>query len=102
MNGESLWNKIMEELVKGSLEVKTRTGLWVKAYLKNNSLYIEKAIDNAPSSKINKSRNISKKDFLTVYSYYDRWIDQEKGIRHEVTSLSQNTAYIFALISHFK
>lgn len=32
---------------------------------------------------------------------YDRWFNRETGIIHEVSRKSRNTAYIFALITHF-
>lgn len=63
---------------------------------------MNKAIENSPSSKISNQRQISKKELLFVYSYYDRWVNGEVGIRQEVSSKSRNTAYIFAIIDKYK
>lgn len=49
---------------------------------------------------MSKQRSISENDFLQVFSYYDRWINGEVGIRYEVSRRSRNTAYIFALINN--
>jgi len=101
MNGEVLWNTVISGLSSSREEIQTTTGLWLRASSHDGRLYIDKAIDNMPSSKLSMQRAISKKDFLFVYSYYERWISGEKGVRHEVSRKSRNTAYIFALINRF-
>lgn len=83
-------------------EVQTKTGLWFKVSSNGEQLIIDKAQDNKPSSKLSSQRTIIKKDFLTVYAYYDRWNNGEKGISKEISSKSQNTAYIFALINRYQ
>jgi len=101
MGGEALWNRIVEVLPVSGEEIQTSTVLWFKASSSDIRLYINKAVDHAPSSKLSMQRSISKKDFLLVYSYYDRWVNGEAGIRHEVSSKSRNVAYIFALIDKY-
>ena len=98
MDGETLWNSIIANLSSSGEEIQTTTGLWFRASSHDGRLYVDKATDNTPSSELSMQRVISKKDFLFVHSYYDRWINGEKGVRHEVTTKSRNTAYIFALI----
>lgn len=102
MNGETLWNKIISGLPSSGVELQTKTGLWFKASSERERLYVDRATEHSPSSKISVQRPISKNDFLFVYSYYARWISKEKGIGKEVSQKSMNTAYIFALIARFQ
>ena len=101
MSGEALWNSIIEVLPVSGEEIQTTTGLWFKASSNDSRLYIDRAVENAPSSKLTMQRSISKEDFLLVYSYYDRWVNGEVGVRHEVSRKSRNTAYIFALLDKY-
>lgn len=82
--------------------MQTTTGLWFRASSDNEKLYVDRAKYNRPSSELSTQRSISKNDFLFVHSYYDRWINGEVGVRHEVSRKSRNTAYIFALIGKFQ
>lgn len=102
MNGEVLWDRIIEVLSVSGEEVQTTTGLWFIAASQNGRVCVDKALKNTPSSELSKKRSISKKDFLLVYTYYDRWINGETGTRYEVSRKSRNTAYIFALIDMFR
>lgn len=101
MGGEALWNRIIEVLPLAGEDMQTTTGLWFKASSNNGRLYVDRAAEHAPSSEISTQRSISKKDFLFVYSYYDRWVKGEVGVRHEVSRKSRNTAYIFALLDKY-
>jgi len=96
-----LWNRIIEVLPVSGEEIQTTTGLWFKASSSDGRLYIDKAADHTPCSELSMQRYISKKDFLLVYSYYDRWVNGEVGLRHEVSRKSRNTAYIFALVEKY-
>lgn len=101
MSGEALWNDFIEVLPVSGEEIQTTTGLWFKASSIDGRLYVDKAVDHVPSSELSMQRSISKKDFLLVLSYYDRWVNGEVGVRHEVSRKSRNTAYIFALIDKY-
>lgn len=101
MSGEALWNIIISGLSSSGEEIQTTTGLWFRALSHDERLYVDRATDNTPSSELSMERSISKKDFLFVHSYYDRWVNGESGVRHEVSRKSRNTAYIFALIDRF-
>lgn len=101
MDGEVLWNGIISNLSSYGEELQTTTGLWFSASSDKGKLYVDKATSHFPSSKLSIRRPISKNDFLLVYSYYDRWVNGETGVRHEVSRKSRNTAYIFALIEKF-
>lgn len=84
MKGEALWNKVLTELSSEGEELQTRTGLWFRALVKGSNLFIDRAIEHAPSSNLSMARNITKNDFLFVYSYYDRWVKGEKGVRQRL------------------
>lgn len=101
MSGEALWNIIISGLSSSGVELQTTTGLWFRGSSLDGRLYVDRATENTPSSELSKQRSISKKDFLFVHSYYDRWVNGEPGVRHEVSRKSRNTAYIFALIDKF-
>lgn len=101
MSAEALWNIVVSGLSTSGEELQTTTGLWFRASSYDGRLYVDKATDNTPSSQLSMQRSISKKDFLFVHSYYDRWVNGESGVRHEVSRKSRNTAYIFALIDKF-
>lgn len=101
MNSEELWNIVISELSSSREELQTTTGLWFRVSFHDGRLYVDRATNNTPSSELSMQRTISKKDFLFVHSYYDRWINGETGVRHEASRKSRNTAYIFALIDRF-
>lgn len=101
MNGEELWNIVISRILSTEKELQTKRGFWFRVISKGGKLYVDKAVQNSPSSKITKQRPISKKDFIFVFSYYERWVRGEAGIREEVAQKSQNTSYIFAIINHF-
>lgn len=101
MGGEALWNRIVKVLPVSGEEIQTTTGLWFNTSSDDGRLYVEKAVEHEPSSELSMKRSISKKDFLLVFSYYDRWVNGEVGVRHKVCSKSRNTAYIFALIDKY-
>lgn len=101
MDGQLFWSKIIAQLTDGK-EIQTTRGLWFRAFVVNNNLYIDQAIDEIPSSQISKRRMITKKDFLFVYSYYEAWASGERGITQTVSKQSQNVSYIFAIIKAFQ
>lgn len=100
MSGETLWSRVITGLSSSGEDLQTTTGLWFRASVQGEKLYIDSS-EHTPSCNLSKQRAISKKDFLFVYSYYDRWVNGETGVRHEVSRKSRNTAYIFSLISRF-
>lgn len=101
MSGETLWIRVISGLSSAGEDLQTTTGLWFRASAQGEKLYIDSTTEHTPSCNLTRQRSISKKDFLFVYSYYDRWVNGETGVRHEVSSKSRNTAYIFSLISRF-
>jgi len=101
MTGETLWNIIIDSLTSSEEELQTTTGLWFKVSSSNGKLYVNRATRHEPSSKLTTERVISKRDFLYVNSYYDRWTKGDTGIRYKVSRKSRNTAYIFALVEKY-
>lgn len=101
MNNEALWNYVISALSSSGEEIQTTTGLWFTASSRDGRLYVDRAINNSPSIDLSMKKAISKKDFLFERSYYDRLVNGETGVRHEVSRKSRNSAYIFALIDKF-
>lgn len=101
MTGEALWNSITKLSSIGE-EFQTTNGFWFSAIFNSGKLYIDRATNHTPSVRLTQRRPIIKKDFLYVYSYYERWVNGEPGIRQLVSSKSKNTTYIFAVIKKFK
>ena len=101
MDGETLWDRILSNLSSSGEELQTTTGRWFRAISECDKLFVDKAQKHTPSSKLSMKRPISKKDFLIVHSYHDRWANGETGVRQEVIGKSRNSAYIFALIDKF-
>jgi len=101
MNGETLWNRILSNLSSSGDELQTTTGRWFRAISEREKLFVDKAYNHTPSCELTLKRSISKKDFLVVHSFYDRWVIGETGVRQTVIGKSRNTAYIFALINKF-
>lgn len=106
MDYEALWYKILISLGVCNVEIHTvpstnRTPLWLLVSRNNDMIMASCAADHRPSVDISSPRNITKHDFLTVASYYERWHTGETWLRQETRELSRNTAYIFALIAAF-
>lgn len=107
MNAERMWDNIFARLNETPEDVSTvpsnkRAPLWFFAYIENGRLYIQNSINYEPSTKMSQRREISKNNFIPVYSYYHRWANGERNLRQEVRTISRNTAYIFALISKYE
>lgn len=58
MSGEALWNRIIVLPISGQ-EIQTTTGLWFKASSIDGRLYIDKAVDHAPSSELSMQRSMA-------------------------------------------
>lgn len=107
MSTNRVWNNIISSLNvmpagMPAIPSNNREPLWFKAFIENDALFVDNAINHRPSTHMSKSRKISKKNFDTAYSYHHRWSNGERHLRQEVRTLSRNTAYIFALISRFE
>lgn len=107
MKEQNLFEKIKSHLNCSSIELPTvptgnRKPLWFKVYREDDTLMVDCAVKHSPPCNISLPRKITQSDFELVYSYYDRWVAGEIGVRHEVSRKSQNTAYIFGLIEEFK
>ena len=106
MDADTIYNNILKNVGEGFIETSTmprntKKPLWYKVYADDGIIYVDKATRHQPSSNISNPRRISRKDFSFVHSYYNRWAEEEIGIRHEVSRSSRNTTYIFGLINKF-
>lgn len=105
MDFEKMWDSILEKAAFESFAVSTvpqnnRTPLWFNVSKNELQLIVDNCLNRKPSVKLSGSRRITKKDFLNVAEYYQRWSNGDTYLRQEVRGQSRNTAYIFGLISH--
>lgn len=97
--GDMYWNKMTSKLSGENIEVQTlKHGLWFHAYYENDCIYVEKAKNNEPSCCITAKRKITEDKFKMVFPYFK----EKNTLRKEAVKISQNTAYIYALINHFE
>ncbi len=97
--GDKDWNKIISKLSIESVEVQTlKHRLWFHAYYENGCVYVEKSKNNTPSCCISAKRKITEDKFKAVFPYYE----EKSTLRKEAVKISQNTAYIYALINYFE
>jgi len=102
MDGTELWDAIFEKLSEKDMQLRTKQGLWFKAFVKKGKLYVDGSPDYTPACDIKRPRPISEKEFLQVFSCYDRWAAGTTGIRQIISQKSISAAYIFALIDLVK
>jgi hypothetical protein len=104
LNAREIWNYLLKRVNESEFEIHTvpknrRKPRWFVVIGKDESIIIQEAKINRPSVELSTERKLTFKDFEFVYSYYDRWLTGEVGVRQEVTRSSRNTAYILALIA---
>ena len=102
MNGEQLWEDIFARLESKEEQLRTKNGLWFRAFVKKAKLYVDGSPDYTPACDIKRPRPISEKEFMQVFACYDRWISGITGIRQIISQKSISAAYIFALIDLVK
>ena len=109
MNNEaeanSLWQNILTELKLNPQEIHTTKkcgdiGIWISVEADNDTVIINRAKQNSPSSSISEPRNITKSESLKLYPNYFKW-REGKMSRAQARGGSMNSSYIFALISKF-
>lgn len=99
MDAEKAWQSLIAESSEKPILLKTKTGLNFKLTTDGRILIVDKSEIN-PSSKIKSPRTIYKNNFIKVFSYYDRWANNEKGISKEITAITVNSVYIMAAIAY--
>jgi len=102
LNGNELWEAVFTRLESKEEQLRTKYGLWFKAYVKKGKLYVDGTVEYYPSCDIKRPRPISEKEFMQVYSCYDRWAGGTVGIRQIISQKSISAAYIFALMDLVK
>ena len=102
MNGDQLWDEINARLSLKEEQLRTKNGLWFRAFVKKGKLYIDGSAEYTPACDIKRPRPISEKEFMEVFSCYDRWVSGAVGIRQIISQKSISAAYIFALIDLVK
>ncbi|MDF2607132.1 MAG: hypothetical protein K0S34_1327 [Bacillales bacterium] len=99
---ETVYQDVISSLSRSEGIFQTKRGLYFKAVVKNQVIYIEKASDYTPSSKLSAPRPISKKEFLAVCPYFERWLNEERGITTEICKHSMNHVYVLSILKKFK
>jgi len=104
---EQIWKRIVAQLQEAPVELRTvpsnkREPLWFCVVGKNGDLYVQNARSHEPSVRLSQCRRISKREFLSVYPHYQRWVKGERHVRQEARACSMNTAHIFGLIVYFE
>lgn len=102
MNYEAMWEKLYRILSQEEALVQTPTGLWFKAYVKNQGVFVAAADGKSPGCRISKPRPITKEDFMMVASYRDGWIHNIAAEKQKAREASQNTAYIIGLMMKYE
>lgn len=95
---------IISKLIDGNIELPTvpktkKTPVWFTAATDGNTIFINEAVNNRPSSKLMNERKLTYKEFQKVYPLYLR---REKGelVSSQVTAITRNQVYYFSLIKH--
>ena len=107
ITASELWNYITADLKNDSKEIQTIDkdgntfgGKWFTAYSSGDSICIDKAKSNSPSSSIKNIHVISKAEFSALYSNYFKWRAGTMQ-RNVAKGKSMNSSYIFAIINAF-
>ena len=109
MNNEfeavSLWQSLLIELKRNPQEIHTTkkcgdVGIWISVEAGNDTVIVNRAKQNSPSSSISEPRSITKSEFVKLYPNYFKWRKGEMT-RNQAKGGSMNSSYIFALISKF-
>ena len=96
------WADIIEAL---SSPIELQTGKqqkWFRASEKKGYIFIDNAVDHRPSCELSMPRPIRADEYIRMYPYYQRWMSGEPGVRMAALNESQNSTYIFALMSYFE
>jgi hypothetical protein len=104
MSCERVWNTIINKLTEGSIELPTtpktqKTPVWFSASTDGHSIFINRAINNKPSSQLSMERKLTYNTFQKVYPLYLRR-EQGEPVSREVTALTVDQVYYFSLIKH--
>lgn len=104
MDVEKAWNTIIENLRGKAIELHTvpktkKIPLWFTASTDGNIVFIDKAVDNKPSSNLSMKRRLTYKTFEKVYPLYLRRAKGEH-VSSEVAHITVDQVYFFSLIEH--
>jgi hypothetical protein len=105
MTSLQAWNAIVSRLSGNRVDLPTvqktnKTPVWFSATTNGDAIFINKAIDHQPSSKLSMQRILKYSTFEKVYPLYLRRENGE-SVSSEVTAITVNQVYFFSLIKHF-
>ena len=102
-----LWHNILSKLNGSPQEIQTVNktgsaagGKWFQVNVVDDTVYIDEAMINTPSSRLTNIRAISKTEFMALYPNYFKWRAGTMS-REQAKGNSMNSSYIFALINSF-
>lgn len=103
MDAVEMWNRIIERAKTNSFEVHTvplnkKTPLWFQISTDGNSIIVNPARDNEPSSTFKMPRIIKLREFKRIFPYYDLRL-KGTSVSQETANQSVNTVYIYGLIA---
>jgi len=104
-SADELWKNIIISLSQSPQDICTVTrygsgGKWIHAKVINNTILVNKAKHNTPSSNMASERTINKTEFTKLYPLYYQWINGNIT-REQAKGNSMNSSYVFALINKF-
>ncbi|WP_163103198.1 hypothetical protein [Peribacillus alkalitolerans] len=99
------WNIIISRLEGKIVELPTvpktkKSPVWFSSTTDGKTIFINKAIDHSPSSKISVQRKLEYNTFQKVYPLFLRR-ESGEAVSTEVTAVTVNQVYYFSLIKHF-
>ncbi|WP_391122496.1 hypothetical protein [Psychrobacillus sp. L3] len=105
MTSLQAWNEIVNRLKGNRIELPTvpkvkKDPVWFSATTNGETIFINKAIEHKPSSKLTVERRLKYSTFEKVYPLYLRRENGEQ-VSSEVTAITVNQVYYFSLIRHF-
>ena len=105
MSSKQAWNAIINRLEGNSIELPTvpktkKVPVWFSATTDGETIFIDVAIENRPSSKLSVKRKLKYKTFKKVYPLFLRRENGE-SVSSEVSAVTLNQVYYFSLIKHF-
>ena len=100
MSAEEIWRRLVNDCKVTPLPLQTKTGLHFNLSSNGERLLVTES-ELTPSSKLKVSRPIYKENFLTIFPYFERLQNGEKGLSREIRTNTRNSVYIMSVIKHY-
>ena len=104
VNDKYNWEKIVEfDLSKTDFQTVTlnnRKSLKYQEIIKSNRIIISK-INDQNSINISRDRIVSQEEFTRIAEKHEDWKNLKGGNRKDILGLSQNSSYIFGILTAY-